>query len=135
MHRNRKSPWIRIAPAALAALAWLGASAALAADGHTTKPFTGAKVNGGTVTHTKVEGKNVLTLSDDFVDPKTPDVHWQVVDSKGNVYLLQKVAIKGDKVNKSITLPSYVPDVARVQIYCAWAEAVLGEAPFDQPVK
>lgn len=135
MHRTPKGSWIRTAPLALAALAWLGAGAAAASDRHTTKPFTGAKVNGGTVTHTKEMGKNVLTLSDDFVDPKTPDVHWQVIDSTGNVYLLQKVAIKGDKVNKSITLPSYVPDVAKVQIYCAWAEAVLGEAPFDQPVK
>jgi hypothetical protein len=119
----------------LGALAWLAAGAAAAAESHTTKPFTGAKVNGGTVTHKKEMGKNVLTLSNDFVDPKTPDVHWQVVDSKGNVYLLQKTAIKGDKVNMSITLPSYVPDVAMVQIYCAWAETVLGEAPFEQPVK
>jgi hypothetical protein len=38
-----------------------------------------------------------------------------------------------DRVNMSITLPSYVHDVAKVQIYCAWAEAVLGEAPFDAP--
>ena len=30
----------------------------------------------------------------------------------------------------SITLPAYVKDVAKVQIYCAWAEAVLGEARF-----
>ena len=26
----------------------------------------------------------------------------------------------------SITLPSYVSDVAKVQIYCSWAEALLG---------
>jgi hypothetical protein len=135
VERNRRIPRVRIAPLALAALAWLGASAASGADSHTTKPFSGAKVNGGTVTHTKTMGKNVLTLSDDFVDPKTPDVHWQVVDSKGNVYLLQKLSIKGDKVNKSIMLPVYVVDVAKVQMYCAWAETVLGEAPFDQPVK
>jgi hypothetical protein len=75
-------------------------------------------------------GKIVLTLSNDFVDPKTPDVHWQVVDSKGNVYLLQKLAIKEDKVNKSITLPAYIKDVAKVQIWCAWAEALLGETSF-----
>jgi hypothetical protein len=30
----------------------------------------------------------------------------------------------------SITVPDYVKDVARVQIYCSWAEAVLGEASF-----
>jgi len=101
---------------------------------HTSKTFTGAKVNAGTVTHSKMDGKNVLTLSDDFVVPNTPDPHWQVVDSKGNVYLLQRVDIKGGKVNKSITLPSYIPDVAKVQIWCAWAETVLGEAPFESPV-
>lgn len=101
---------------------------------HTTKPFTGVKVNGGTVTHAKVGGKNILTLSDDFKVPDTPDPHWQVVDSKGNVYLLQRLAIKGDKVNKSITLPDYIPDVAKVQIWCAFAETLLGEAPFEKPV-
>ena len=105
------------------------ASSGLAAD-RTSKPFKGAKVNGGTVTQSMKDGKIVLTLSDDFVDPKTPDVHWQVVDSKGNTYLLQKLAIKEDKVNKSITLPAYIKDVARVQIWCAWAEALLGETSF-----
>ncbi len=100
----------------------------------TTKPFTGAKVNVGTVTHSKMDGKNILTLSDDFVVPNTPDPHWQVVDSKGNVYLLQRLDIKGGKVNKSITLPSYIPDVAKVQVWCAWAETLLGEAPFESPV-
>jgi hypothetical protein len=54
------------------------------------------------------------------------------VDSKGNVFLLQRLGIKGDKVNTQITLPAYVKDIAKVQIYCAWAEAVLGETTFDQ---
>ena len=95
-----------------------------------SKPFSGAKVNGGTVTMTADAGKITLTLSDDFQDPKTPDPHWQVIDSQGRVYLLQKLAVKGDKFNKSITLPGYIKDVAKVQIYCAWAEANLGEAAF-----
>ena len=43
--------------------------------------------------------------------------------------------MKGDKFNKTITLPSYVRDVAKVQIWCAWAEALLGETTFDSPVK
>jgi hypothetical protein len=34
----------------------------------------------------------------------------------------------------TIALPSYVKDVAKVQIYCAWAEAVLGEATFGAPL-
>ena len=117
-----------IAAAALAAIVMV---AAANAQGHTSKPFAGAKVNGGTVTHSVQNGRHVLTLSSDFKVPDTPDPHWQVVDGKGRVYLLQRLGIKGDKVNTSITLPEYVQDVAKVQIYCAWAEALLGEAAFD----
>jgi hypothetical protein len=138
MIRVHRNPSARITlVATLAAFGWILATTGPAAEMHmhTSKPFSGAKVNGGTVTHTHEGGKNVLTLSDDFVDPKTPDPHWQVVDSKGNVYLLQKLAIKGDKFNKSIDVPSYVPDIAKVQIWCAWAETLLGEASFDAPVK
>ena len=122
----------------IAALA-LTASVALA-QGHTSKPFSGAKVNGGTVTHSMKDGKDVLTLSDDFKVPDTPDPHWQVVDSKGTTYLLQRLGVKNlaglakDRVNMSITLPAYIKDVAKVQIYCAWAEALLGEAPFSAPL-
>jgi hypothetical protein len=112
----------------------IGAAVSNAADTMTSQPFTGVKVNGGTVTLTKEGDKTVLTLSDDFVVPQTPDPHWQVVDSKGNVYLLQRLPIKGDKINTSITVPSYVPDVAKVQIWCAYAETLLGEAPFAQHV-
>lgn len=101
---------------------------------HTSTKFEGPKANTGTVTHTKENGKNILTLSDDFIVPETPDPHWQIVDSKGNVYLLNRLKIKEDKYNKSITLPAYIKDVAKVQIWCAWAEALLGEASFSKPV-
>jgi hypothetical protein len=37
-----------------------------------------------------------------------------------------------DRINMSITLPAYIKDIAAVQIYCAWAEAILGEAPFER---
>ena len=50
-----------------------GAAGSYAADSMTSQPFTGARVNGGTVTLTKDEVKTVLTLSDDFVVPGTPD--------------------------------------------------------------
>jgi hypothetical protein len=63
------------------------------AQGQTSKPFSGAKVNGGSVTHSMKDGKHVLTLSDDFKVPDTPDPHWQVVDSKGRTYLLQQGAL------------------------------------------
>jgi hypothetical protein len=119
----------------LTVLSLMAFAAAGAAQGsHTSKRFSGAKVNDGTVTHVKDGGKNVLKLSSDFKVPDTPDPHWQVVDTKGNVFLLQRLGIKGDKVNTQITLPAYVKDVAKVQIYCAWAEVVLGEAPFDSAV-
>jgi hypothetical protein len=109
---------------------------------HTSKTFTGAKVTAGTVTHMKEGGKNILKLSSDFKVPDTPDPHWQIVDSKGNVYLLQRLGVKGitqglagDKINLQITLPAYIKDVAKVQIYCAWAEAVLGEATFESTIQ
>jgi hypothetical protein len=121
-----------------AALALFGAAAiaapALAQNAHTSKRFSGAKVNDGTVTHTTEGGKQVLKLSADFKVPDTPDPHWQVVDSKGQVFLLQRLGIKGDKVNTQIVLPAYVKDVAKVQIYCAWAEVVLGETTFDRTI-
>jgi hypothetical protein len=118
-----------------AALALIVATSAFAGDMHTSTKFAGPKANTGTVAHTVVDGKNVLTLSDDFKVPGTPDPHWQVVDSKGNTFLLQKLSIKGDKINRSITLPAYVQDVSKVQIWCAWAEVVLGEASFSEPVQ
>src|SRR5258705_13085480 len=120
--------------AAFASLALLAASA-FADETHISTKFQGAKANTGTVTHTVKDGKNILILSDDFKVPGTPDPHWQVVDSKGNTYLLQKLGIKGDKVNRSITLPAYVQDISKVQIWCAFVEVVLGEASFQQPIQ
>ena len=117
----------------LSATALAAAATTASAQTQTSRPFTGAKVNGGTVTAAVQNGKTVLTLSADFKVPDTPDPHWQVVDSKGNTYVLQRLGVKSlgglakDRVNMSITVPEYVKDVAKVQIYCAWAEAVLGE--------
>ena len=63
----------------------LFAVSAVAQDAHTTGQFQGPKANKGHVTHSTRDGKSVLTLSDDFVVPDTPDPHWQVVDSDGQV--------------------------------------------------
>ena len=115
----------------------LFAVSAVAQDAHTTGQFQGPKANKGHVTHSTRDGKSVLTLSDDFVVPDTPDPHWQVVDSAGQVYLLDKLkkkALLGDKYQKEIVLPSYVKNVKKVVIWCAWAEANLGEASFSSPV-
>ncbi len=126
-----------------AATAILAVGVAAVADhgtpSHTSKMFKGAKANTGTVTHSFTDGRDVLTLSDDFKTPDTPAPHWQVVDSRGDVYLLQRLMIKGemgkgDRLNRSITLPAYIPDVARVQIWCAWAETLLGETTFDEVI-
>jgi hypothetical protein len=116
----------------------LGASSAFAQSvTHTSLQFQGPKANKGTVTHSIKDGKSVLTLSDDFVVPDTPDPHWQVVDSDGNVYQLDKLKTKafiGSNYKKEIVLPSYVKNVAKVQIWCAFAEVNLGEASFSSPV-
>jgi hypothetical protein len=114
------------------AVALLNATIGFAAD--VTTPFTGKAVMGGTVTHEHRAGKHVLTVSPDFTVPGSPDPHWQVVDSKGTVYLLDRLKLKDDKINTSITLPAYIPDVAKVQMWCAWAEVVLGEASFTTPI-
>jgi hypothetical protein len=110
-------------------------TSSFAQDTHKSGPFQGAKANKGFVTHTTVNGKSTLTLSDDFVPPQTPDPHWQVVDSSGKTYLLDRLMTKGDKMNKSIVVPDYVPDIAKVQMWCAFAETNLGEAAFQHPVK
>src|SRR5205809_1467686 len=105
---------------------------------HTSSQFQGPKANKGTVTHSIKDGKSVLTLSDDFVVPDTPDPHSQVVDSDGNVYLLDKLkkkSLPSDKYQKEIVLPSYVKNVSKVIIWCAWAETNLGEASFSSPVQ
>ena len=113
----------------------IATTSSFAQDRHKSGPFQGAKANTGYVIHTTENGNSLLTLSDDFKAPDTPDPHWQIVDSNGNVYLLQKLSIKGGKMNRKITVPKYVPDIAKVQFWCAFAEVNLGEAAFEQPVK
>ena len=111
---------------------------AVAQDVHTSSQFQGPKANKGHVTHSTRDSKSVLTLSDDFVVPDTPDPHWRVVDSDGNVYDLDKLkkkALLGDKYQKEIVVPGYVKNVSKVIIWCAWAEANLGEASFSSPVQ
>jgi len=126
-------PVVRGCALALAVLAAgaLATRPARADHDHTSKPFMGVKANRGTVTHETQGTVHTLTLSDDFKIPDAPAPHWQVVDSKGNVYLLQRLVVKGDRFHKMITLPAYISDVKKVQIWCAWAETLLGEAEFE----
>jgi len=104
-----------------------------AAQTKTSRPFAGVKANTGSVSLSTNGNVRTLALSDDFKAPDAPDPHWQVVDNEGRVYLLQKLTVKGltgDKMNRTITLPAYIKSVARVQFWCAYAEVLLGEAPF-----
>ena len=117
----------------LAALALLPATVA-AADAQTSGPFKGDKVQQGTVTHTIRGGQSVLTLSDDFKVPEASDPHWRIIDSHGTGYLLQRVVVKPDKINRMIVLPPYIKEVAKVQMWDAFAETLLGQASFGSPV-
>ena len=121
-----------------AVLAMLVTATAFAAkmDMHTSSKFEGPKANTGTVMHFVENGKSMLKVSDDFKVPDTPAPTWRVVDSKGNVYTLDAFKIKGGSGEKrEIVVPAYVQNIVKVQVYCAWAEVLLGEAGFSQAVK
>jgi hypothetical protein len=105
-------------------------------DVHTSSQFQGPKANTGTVMHYVENGKSMLKVSDDFKVPDTPAPTWRVVDSKGNVYTLDAFKIKsGNNEKREIVVPSYVPNIVKVQVYCAWAEVLLGEASYSSAVK
>ena len=116
--------------------ALLAASAAWAAsmDTHTSSMFQGPKANTGTVSHSIEDGKSILRVSSDFKVPDTPAPTWRVVDSNGAIYTLDAFKIKGGE-KREVEVPSYISNIAKVQVYCAWAQVLLGEASFSMPVK
>lgn len=121
--------------AVLALLVTVNTNAAKMGE-HTSSQFQGPKANTGTVSHYVENGKSMLKVSGDFKVPDTPAPTWRVVDSSGNIYTLDAFKIKsGNKEKREVVVPSYVPDIAKVQVYCAWAEVLLGEASFSSPVK
>jgi hypothetical protein len=121
--------------AVLAMLVTVNLSAAKM-DTHTSSKFEGPKANTGTVMHHNENGKSMLKVSDDFKVPDTPAPTWRVVDNKGNVYTLDAFKIKGGNNEKrEVVVPGYVPNIVKVQVYCAWAEVLLGEANFSSAVK
>lgn len=110
------------------------ALAANKASVHSTSLFQGPKANTGTALHTTESGKSMLRVSEDFKVPDTPAPTWRVVDSKGQIYTLDAFKTKtGEK--REIIVPSYVPNIVKVQVYCAFAEVLLGEAGFASAVK
>src|SRR6266849_4006530 len=119
--------------AVLALLATVNSFAAKM-DVHTSSMFQGPKANTGTVSHYVENGKSMLKVSDDFKVPDTPAPTWRVVDSNGSIYTLDAFKIKGGE-KREVEVPSYIRDIAKVQVYCAWAQVLLGEASFSMPVK
>ena len=101
-------------------------------DVHTSAMFQGPKANTGTVSHSNENGKSTLRGSPDFKVQDTPAPTWRVVDSMGTIYTLDAFKIKGGE-KREVVVPAYVID--KVQVYCAWAEVLLGEAGFSSPVK
>jgi len=108
--------------------------AAKSGETHTSTMFQGPKANTGTVMHSIENGKSILRVSADFKVPDTPAPTWRVVDTKGNIYTLDAFKTKsGEK--REVTVPSFVRDIAKVQVWCAFAEVLLGESSFAPPVK
>lgn len=103
-------------------------------EGKQTSMFQGPKANTGTAHFMKVNGKAMLKVSPDFKVPDTPAPTWRVVDSHGNVYTFDAFKIKGGE-KREIAVPAYVSNIAKVQVYCAFAEVLLGEASFSSPAK
>lgn len=101
---------------------------------HRTSQFQGAKANTGMAMHYVENGKSMLKVTDDFKVPDTPAPTWRAIDSKGNIYTLDAFKIKGGE-KRQIAVPAYVKDIAKVQVYCAWAEVLLGEASFSTAAK
>jgi hypothetical protein len=124
---------------AVAALLVTANSFAAKMDTHTSSRFEGPKANTGTVGHSNENGKSLLKVSDDFKVPDTPAPTWRVVDSQGNIYTLDAFKIKGslgsNAEKREVVVPAYVPDIVKVQVYCAWAQVLLGESSFSQAVK
>jgi len=111
-----------------------GVSFAAKNDTHMSGMFAGPKANTGTVTHSVENGKSILRVSSDFKVPDTPAPTWRVVDSNGNIYTLDAFKIKGGE-KREVVVPGFIGNIAKVQVYCAWAEVLLGETSFPSPVK
>ncbi|MBL8232437.1 MAG: hypothetical protein JNL98_28325 [Bryobacterales bacterium] len=99
-----------------------------------TSMFQGPKANTGTALFMKASTKRMVKVSPDFKVPDTPAPTWRLIDTKGNIYTFDAFKIKGGE-KREIEVPAYVPNIAKVQVYCAFAEVVLGEASFSTPAR
>jgi hypothetical protein len=127
MQKVNRTQALRLLGIVVAFLAVSGLAQAQVA--HTSSMFMGPKANTGAVVHVVENGKGILRVSNDFKVPDTPAPTWRIVDSLGNIYTLDAFKIKGGE-KREVVIPSYVHDIAKVQVYCAWAQVLLGEASF-----
>ena len=116
------------------AVVLVAGAAASKLESQTSGPFQGPKANTGTVAHSEENGKSILRVSADFKVPDTPAPTWRVVDSNGNIYTLDAFKIKGGE-KREVVVPAYVSNIVKVQVYCAWAQVLLGEASFSTAVR
>jgi hypothetical protein len=100
-----------------------------------TGQFKGIEVNKGSATISHSAKGWMVKLSPDFVIPKAPAPHIQIVDSEGNVYLLNQIKVAGNKTHREAVIPTYVKNVASVRIWCSFAEVNLGEAKLAKAIE
>lgn|GEM_PF-679808 len=100
----------------------------------TTGMFKGIEVNKGSATISHSAKGWMVKLSPDFVIPKTPAPHIQIVDKAGNVYLLNQLKVAGNKTHRDAMIPGYIKSVASVRIRCSFAEVNLGEAKLAKAI-
>ena len=93
----------------IAATGLFGASNGFAADGHTTSNFEGVKANTGMAAQEREATRDMRAVSDDVKVSQTPVPPWQVVDSKGNVYLLSPLQTKDGKASVEYVVPYTMP--------------------------
>ena len=87
----------------MAATGLFGAANGFAADGRTTNPVDGVTANTDMIAQPRGAMKETRAVSEDMQRSATPQ---QVVDAKGNVYLLIPLQTKEDKGFVGYTMPT-----------------------------
>src|SRR5438477_13034171 len=101
-----------IAVTALPVLMFALAHGGRAAGPHTrtSEPFAGVKANAGTVTHSTEGGRERADALGRLQGARHPGPALAGRRLQGRTYLRQRLQVKGDKVNRSIMVPAYVPE-------------------------
>ena len=93
----------------IAATGLFVASNGFAADAHTTSNFEGVKANTSMAAQAREATGDTRAASEDVRIPETAAPRWQVVDSKGNVYLLTPLQTKDGKASVEYVVPYTMP--------------------------